>query len=77
MGTFVLALFVRAVTDEFNLPVGANMGPFIIGMVVMAIGISFRANARYAINPARDFGPRIFASIAGWGKVAMPGITAT
>jgi glycerol uptake facilitator protein len=49
------------------------MGPFIIGMVVMAIGVSFGANAGYAINPARDFGPRIFAWIAGWGKVAFPG----
>ncbi len=73
VGTFFLALFVWAVTDEFNLPVGSNMAPFIIGMVVMAIGISFGANAGYAINPARDFGPRIFAWIAGWGKVAFPG----
>jgi glycerol uptake facilitator protein len=68
-----LALFVFAVTDELNLPVGANMGPWIVGMIVMAVGISFGANAGYAINPARDFGPRIFAWIAGWGKVAMPG----
>jgi glycerol uptake facilitator len=73
VGTFFLALFVWAVTDEFNLPVGSNMGPFIIGMIVMAVGISFGANAGYAINPARDFGPRIFAWIAGWGRVAMPG----
>jgi glycerol uptake facilitator protein len=73
VGTFFLALFVCALTDEFNLPVRSNMGPFMIGMVVMAIGISFGANAGYAINPARDFGPRIFAWIAGWGKEAMPG----
>jgi glycerol uptake facilitator protein len=73
VGTFFLALFVWAVTDEFNLPVGANMTPWIVGMIVMAIGISFGANAGYAINPARDFGPRIFAWIAGWGKVAFPG----
>jgi glycerol uptake facilitator protein len=73
VGTFFLALFVWAVTDEYNLPVGANMTPWIVGMIVMAVGISFGANAGYAINPARDFGPRIFAWIAGWGKLAMPG----
>jgi glycerol uptake facilitator protein len=73
VGTFFLALFVFAVTDEFNLPVGNNMTPWIVGFIVMAIGLSFGANAGYAINPARDFGPRVFAWIAGWGKVAMPG----
>jgi glycerol uptake facilitator protein len=73
VGTFFLALFVWAVTDEFNMPVGSNMAPWIVGMIVMAVGISFGANAGYAINPARDFGPRIFALIAGWGKVAFPG----
>jgi glycerol uptake facilitator protein len=73
VGTFFLALFVFAVTDDFNLPVKGNLGPFIIGMVVMAIGVSYGANAGYAINPARDFGPRMFAYLAGWGKVAFPG----
>jgi glycerol uptake facilitator protein len=73
VGTFFLALFVWAVTDEFNLPVGSNMTPFIVGMIVMAVGISFGANAGYAINPARDFGPRLFAWVAGWKSLAMPG----
>jgi glycerol uptake facilitator protein len=73
VGTFFLVLFVWAVTDEWNMPVGSNMAPWIVGMIVMAVGISFGANAGYAINPARDFGPRVFAWIAGWGKVAMPG----
>jgi glycerol uptake facilitator protein len=73
VGTFFLVLFVCAVTDEFNSPVSAGMAPFIVGMIVLAVGISFGANAGYAINPARDFGPRIFAWIAGWGKIAFPG----
>jgi glycerol uptake facilitator protein len=73
VGTFFLVLFIWAVTDEHNSPVGANLAPFIVGLIVLAVGISFGANAGYAINPARDFGPRIFALIAGWGKVAFPG----
>ncbi|HWD75095.1 MAG TPA: MIP/aquaporin family protein [Solirubrobacteraceae bacterium] len=73
VGTFFLALFVWAVTDEYNQPVGSNLAPFIVGLIVMAVGVSFGANAGYAINPARDFGPRMFAWIAGWGRVAMPG----
>ncbi len=72
-GTFFLVLFVWALGDEFNLPVGSNVAPFMVGMVVMAVGISFGANAGYAINPARDFGPRMFALLAGWGKIAWPG----
>ncbi len=56
-----------------NAPVKANLAPLIIGFIVVAIGISIGANAGYAINPARDFGPRIFAWIEGWGKIAMPG----
>ncbi|HEX3804946.1 MAG TPA: MIP/aquaporin family protein [Solirubrobacteraceae bacterium] len=73
VGTFFLVLFVWAVGDEFNLPVGNNLAPFVVGLIVLAVGISFGANAGYAINPARDFGPRMFALIAGWGKVAFPG----
>jgi glycerol uptake facilitator protein len=73
VGTGFLVAFVFAVVDEFNQPVRANLAPLIVDFVVVAVGISLGANAGYAINPARDFGPRLFAWIAGWGKVAMPG----
>ena len=73
VGTAFLVGFVFAVTDEFNQPVRANLAPLMVGFIVVAVGLSFGANAGYAINPARDFGPRIFAWIAGWGKIAMPG----
>jgi len=73
VGTFFLALFVFAVTDETNLAPQSNLGPLIVGFVVLAVGMSFGANSGYAINPARDLGPRIFAWIAGWGKLAVPG----
>jgi glycerol uptake facilitator protein len=73
LGTALLVAFIFAVTDEYNTPVHANMAPLIIGFIVVAIGISFGANAGYAINPARDFGPRFFAWLAGWKEVALPG----
>jgi glycerol uptake facilitator protein len=73
VGTAFLVAFVFALVDEFNQPVRANLAPLAVGLVVVAIGLSFGANAGYAINPARDFGPRLFAWIAGWGKVAIPG----
>jgi glycerol uptake facilitator protein len=73
VGTAFLVGFVFAVVDEFNQPPRGNLAPWIIGLVVVAVGLSFGANAGYAINPARDFGPRFLAWIAGWGKVAIPG----
>jgi len=73
VGTGFLVLFVAAVIDVRNTAVGSNLGPLVIGFVVAAIGMSYGANAGYAINPARDFGPRLFAFFAGWGKVALPG----
>jgi glycerol uptake facilitator protein len=73
VGTAFLVGFIFALTDEFNQPVRANLAPIAVGFVVVAVGLSFGANAGYAINPARDFGPRLFAWIAGWGKVAIPG----
>ncbi len=60
IGTGLLVLLVFAITDEFNSPPGANLTPVLIGLVVVAIGISFGGMHGYAINPARDFGPRLF-----------------
>jgi glycerol uptake facilitator len=73
VGTAFLVMLIAAVTDIRNTAVGSNMTPLIIGFVVAAIGMSYGANAGYAINPARDFGPRLLAYAAGWGKVALPG----
>lgn len=73
VGTAFLVMIIAAVIDMRNLAVRANVGPLIIGFVVGAIGISFGANAGYAINPARDFGPRLWAWLAGWDEIALPG----
>jgi MIP family channel proteins len=67
VGTAVLMAVILGVTDARNAPPAAGMAPLVIGLVVMVIGMSFGFNAGYAINPARDFGPRLFTAIAGWG----------
>ena len=73
IGTALLVLVVFALTDERNQPPKANLAPLVVGVLVAAIGMSFGANAGYAINPARDLGPRLLAAAAGWGSVAFPG----
>jgi glycerol uptake facilitator protein len=73
IGTALLVACIFAVIDEYNAPAKANLAPFIIGLIVVVIGMSFGVNAGYAINPARDLGPRLFAWAQGWGKIAMPG----
>src|ERR1700747_3030274 len=66
IGTGLLLLLILAITDEFNMPPGANLAPLMIGLVVVAIGMSFGGMHGYAINPARDFGPRLFTAVAGF-----------
>jgi glycerol uptake facilitator protein len=73
IGTALLVACIFAVIDEYNAPAKANLAPLIIGLIVVVIGMSFGVNAGYAINPARDFGPRMFALLQGWGKIAFPG----
>jgi glycerol uptake facilitator protein len=73
VGTFFLVLFVLAIVDARNQGVQSNMAPLVIGFAVAAIGMSFGVDAGYAINPARDFGPRLFTFFEGWGANAFPG----
>ncbi len=73
IGTTFLLIFIFAITDSKNLAVASNLGPFVVGLAVLAIGLSFGTDAGYAINPARDFGPRLMAWLFGWGHNAFPG----
>ena len=59
IGTAILLFLILAITDLRNTSPGANLAPFIIGLIVVAIGMAWGTNAGYAINPARDLGPRL------------------
>lgn len=67
VGTALLIAGVFFLTDERNTPPPSGLTPVLVGMLVMAIGMAFGVNAGYAINPARDLGPRLFTAMAGWG----------
>jgi len=67
VGTAILILVIFALTDSRNSAPAANLAPVLIGFLVMAIGMCFGLNAGYAINPARDLGPRLFTAVGGWG----------
>ena len=66
IGTAILVAVIFALTSAVNNPPLANTGPLIIGLLVVAIGLGWGANAGYAINPARDFGPRLASFITGY-----------
>ena len=71
IGTALLLLLIFAITDERNMPPGANLSALMIGLVVVAIGMSFGGMHGYAINPARDLGPRLFTVVAGFRNNGM------
>ncbi|MEW2468501.1 MIP family channel protein [Streptomyces sp. NPDC046994] len=73
VGAAFMLMFVMAVIDLRNPATRIYLGPLVIGLAVAAIGFSYGANAGYAINPARDFGPRLFAWTLGWQELALPG----
>lgn len=68
VGTAMLVGCILAIVDQRNTAVQANMAPVVIGSLVLLIGMTFGHNCGYAINPARDFGPRLFTAVAGWGS---------
>jgi len=68
VGTALLMIVIFAISDARNQSLPLWLGPIIVGGTVLVIGMTYGLNAGYAINPARDLGPRIFTAIAGWGN---------
>ncbi len=60
LGTAVLVMGILAIGPN---NVSAGLGPIIVGLIVFAIGFSLGSTTGYAINPARDLGPRIMHAI--------------
>jgi len=67
LGAALLMGVILGITDSRNSPAPNGLAPVLVGLLVVAIGAAFGWNTGYAINPARDFGPRLFTAMAGWG----------
>lgn len=67
VGTALLVLVIFAFTDKKNVAPDPRFVPVLVGLLVVAIGACFGFNSGYAINPARDLGPRLFTLLFGWG----------
>ncbi|HWG23886.1 MIP/aquaporin family protein [Actinospica sp.] len=68
IGTALLLFLVYAVTDSRNTAPIGNLAPVVVGFIVVAIGMAWGTDAGYAINPARDFGPRLASYFTGYGS---------
>jgi glycerol uptake facilitator protein len=71
--TAFLIFGIFAITEQNNeMAPQANSGALMIGMLVALIGASMGYLEAWALNPARDLGPRIFCFLVGWGPAAFP-----
>jgi len=66
-GTALLVVGVFALTDRARDPLEPAWLGFMVGQLVFAVGVAMGWTTGYAINPARDFGPRLLSALAGWG----------
>lgn len=84
VGTFALVLGILTVLSPANLVPGSDLAkglsPVLVGAIVMGIGLSLGGSTGYAINPARDLGPRLAHAVlpipgkggADWGYAWIP-----
>ncbi|KAF7796448.1 hypothetical protein EIP86_007625 [Pleurotus ostreatoroseus] len=67
LGTAILLIIVCAVSDQRNGPPPPGLVPLVLWITVLGIGLSLGMQTGYAINPARDLGPRLLTSMVGYG----------
>jgi glycerol uptake facilitator protein len=81
IGTFVLVFVVGAIFSKNVAAAGpGSLGPYLVGSLVWGIGLSLGGTTGYAINPARDLGPRVAHAIlpiaekggSDWGYAPIP-----
>ncbi|AOP44580.2 aquaporin family protein [Edwardsiella piscicida] len=71
--TAILMCLILALTDDGNGIPRGPLAPPLIGVLIAVIGAAMGPLTGFALNPARDFGPKAFAWMAGWGEIAFTG----
>jgi MIP family channel proteins len=66
--TSLFIIAILAITDKNNTVISHELVSILIGASLVIIGTSFGFNCGFAVNPARDFAPRIFTAMFGWGS---------
>ena len=72
-GTAILVFTFFSLTDHHNTSVNQSLVPLLIGFTLAMLISLYAPITQAGFNPARDFGPRLVAAIAGWGSIAIPG----
>jgi len=65
--TAILICFIFAIGDSNNTPPPDGVAPLVLLFIIVGIGACLGSQTAYAINPARDFGPRLMLWMAGYG----------
>jgi glycerol uptake facilitator protein len=79
IGTMVLLIGILGIFDMHN-GISSGLGPYAVGILIFSIGLSLGGPTGYAINPARDLGPRLAYALlpikgkgpADWGYAWVP-----
>ncbi|MBA1192063.1 aquaporin [Pseudomonas entomophila] len=71
--TAILMGVIMALTDDNNGLRRGPMAPLLIGLLIAVIGSAMGPLTGFAMNPARDFGPKLMTFLAGWGEVSLTG----
>ena len=71
--TAIMMGMIMSLTDDGNGIPRGPLAPLLIGLLIAVIGAAMGPLTGFALNPARDLGPKIFAALAGWGWLAFTG----
>ncbi|KAG6860168.1 hypothetical protein C0995_014840 [Termitomyces sp. Mi166 len=68
LATAILVFVILAATDQGNAPAPVGLLPMVLFITFIGIAASLGMDTGFALNPARDLGPRLLTSMVGYGK---------